>query len=41
MKDLVVKLEHDKAHDQALSFAVSVAGRWGPGGQVPGSSWPK
>lgn len=25
MKDLVVKLEHNKSHDQALSFAVSVA----------------
>ncbi|MBN8962863.1 MAG: universal stress protein [Rhizobiales bacterium] len=25
MKDLIVKLEHDKSHDQALNFAVSVA----------------
>lgn len=25
MKDLIVKLEHEKAHDQALAFAISVA----------------
>jgi len=25
MKDLIVKLEHEKAHDQALAFAVSIA----------------
>jgi len=25
MKDLIVKLEHDKQHDQALAFAVSIA----------------